>query len=146
MNKISITEGNKLIAKFMGGRIVRTEKYEMPHGSHSEGEIEHWEFDHGYHMTRNEYANIGVFRFERDWNDLMAVVEKIENEDLDVFVEICGRRCEMSYMINHNWPHDKGELCDYNASNSASKIEAVWLAVVHYITEFNKRGHESTIS
>jgi hypothetical protein len=45
-------------------------------------------------------------------------------------------------MINHNWPADKAVVCNYNASNSKSTKEAVWLALVHYITELNQEKNE----
>lgn len=141
MNKFTITEGNKILARFMGGRVVRTEEYEMPHGSHSRGTMEHWEFDN-YHFSRDEYASIGIFKFERDWNDLMAVIDKIEQDPNSPFIEICGRRCEISHMINHNWPQDKAVVCNYNASNSSSTKEAVWLALVHYINELTENSNE----
>jgi len=141
MTKINKTEGNKILAKFMGGRIVRTEEYEMPHGSHSTGTIEHWEFD-SYSHSRDEYARIGIFKYDTDWNELMSVIDKIEQDPNSPFIEICGRRCEISHMINYNWPTDKAVVCNYNASNSKSTKEAVWLALVHYITELNQEKNE----
>lgn len=76
--------------------------------------------------------NSTVQSYEDDWNALMEVVDKIDDDVDAPYIEICGRRCEISYMINHNWPRDKEVLCNYNASNTESKKEAIWRALAHY--------------
>lgn len=77
MKRLNITESNKLIAQFMGGRIVNTQDYEMPHGSNSTGTLEHWEFDD--YEGLDESAKRGHFHYDTDWNELMPVIVKIES-------------------------------------------------------------------
>lgn len=133
----TITEKNKDIAKFMGGRIVRTEKYEMPHGSRSEGEIEHWEFDK-YSLSRDEYARIGIFKYNRDWNDLMEVVEKIES---------------MGYIVSNDqsdttilsMPEDEDIATSiirvFGTPKNMKKIESVFEAVHQFVEYKNSQKH-----
>jgi len=71
-------------------------------------------------------------RYHLSWNWLMPVVEKIEGLGYDS--RICG----------HN--SDGGYLCDFvnfeneeaaSKTSYSSKIEAVWLSVIDFITWYN---------
>lgn len=76
-NKIS--EGNRILAQFMGGTVVSSEKYEMPHGSNSEVVIEKWGGLSGIPSHDQELAAIGIFRYETSWNWIFPVIDKIES-------------------------------------------------------------------
>lgn len=67
-----------LIAKFMGGYIINTEKYTMPHGSQSEGEVSHWFNPEGLPSGVDiQMVKIGVFNYSNSWDWLMPVIQKI---------------------------------------------------------------------
>ena len=133
--KINITEANKAIAKFMGGRIVRTEDYEMPHGSHSEGTIEHWEFDN-YSQSRDEYARIGIFRYDRDWNDLMEVVQKIESMGYIVSNDLSDTT------ILENKGYAMAFIKVFGTVQGMSKIHSIHSAVTQFVNHYNKTKNE----
>jgi hypothetical protein len=76
-NKIG--EGNRLLAKFMGGTIVSSETYEMPHGSNVKGVFEKWGGLSGIPSHDQELAAVGIFRYETSWNWIFPVIEKIES-------------------------------------------------------------------
>jgi hypothetical protein len=76
-NKIG--EGNRLIAQFMGGSVVSSEKYEMPHGSNTEGVLERWNGLTGIPSHDQELAALGIFRYETSWSWIFPVIDKIES-------------------------------------------------------------------
>ncbi len=122
-----ILENNKLIAIFMGGGY--TEKIKPFYD-------EQWVNVPG---IGNEMIKDLKYHLSYDW--IMPVIEKIDEgfKDTLVFTEIIGNSCEISLMINHNWPEDKDTLAKYNLSNTPSKtkIESIYLAVVEYINWYN---------
>jgi hypothetical protein len=73
-----------IVATYMGGKIISEEKYEMPHGSHSEGVIYNWKVPKGIPPFGEayKYAKIGIFNYDSDWNWLIPVIEKIENTEI----------------------------------------------------------------
>lgn len=119
---MNIEEGNKLIAEFMGAvptKALGTETWDVPN-------MDGLQFVLFYHSS---------------WDWLMPVVEKIEQigEDLPiVYVVINGYGCEISYMINHNWPEDRDVIADVGYPEAQSKIESVWKAVVKFIEKHNE--------
>ncbi len=68
---------NRKIALFMGGKVLKTETYEMPHGSRGEIEIERWSMPKG--IDYNAFTELGHFSFERNWDHLMAAVDFLED-------------------------------------------------------------------
>lgn len=128
MKKEEILEGNKLIAYFMGATNPKNHPGDYL-----------W-FAYG-HQGQKLWATDKLI-FHESWDWLMPVVEKIESlEDGEYMFEICGSRAEISLMINHNWPHDKVTLQEFNSKNSSSKIESVWLTCVNFVKD-NYDGEE----
>ena len=69
--------------------------------------------------------------YHNDWNWIMPVVEKIENcFDGCVNVEINGENC----LIHNIEPQFKRFVA------GKTKIQAIWLAVVEFITWYNKQN------
>jgi hypothetical protein len=108
---------NKLIAEFMGE-------------SYTKRQIPAWAF-RLYDFDTLPYAG---YEYHTSWDWIMPVVEKIENEGFDSRI--------------HGYNSDGGFLCDFvdfennEASCSTSyesKIEAVYKAVVQFITWYNSQ-------
>jgi hypothetical protein len=134
-----IEEGDRLIAAFMGGKLI-------PTGNISHVNIYYWQFPNG--AVCPEYKTA----YHTSWDWLMPVVEKIESMynyekdkpffTVDVFEIKWTRRypdrecrvfisiCTNSDGFNSTW--------HYIRTQSKSKIEAVWLAVVDFIKWFNQ--------
>lgn len=133
--KTEISEGNKLIAEFMGGKIISIEPYEMPHGSHSEGVIEKWKLPKN--IPFNEGCKIGFFKYDSSWDHLMTVIDKIEEMGFDVSMQRDTENyiCYCSIFGQHEDP-------PYININTESKKEATWLAVVDFIKWYNKNNNK----
>ena len=143
MNNI---ENNKLIASFMGWTPSKTN----PDYLILRPEDDKPAFEHPLKMF-NPGSNYYIdhpktgcrpnsLMYDKSWDWLMPVIEKIENIDNGscvIFVEIINSSCCISHMINHNWPNDKAIISEYNLSNSKSKLEAVYNAIVDFITWYN---------
>lgn len=71
--------GNDVLAKFMGGSIVSTEPYEMPHGSHSTGTIVKWTIPSKIPTDGRSLAELGLFKYDSNWDWLWPVIDKIES-------------------------------------------------------------------
>lgn|ERR1035437_6933497 len=109
-----IVEGNKLIAKFMG-----------------------WVIDDSFpdkgRVYRSPKGNIELdttFKYDKDWNWLMPVVEKIEKENgVKMFLHPVG--CEI-YVFGK----------EISNNNSDTKIKATWLSVVEFIKWYNEQNNK----
>ena len=97
---MNTTENNKLIAEFMG--------------------YEWFEVNKPYIAVRE--INGGIKHFQTDWNDLMQVVQKINNQNNVVQIH------ENNVMVVNN---TKGEVIVDVVSGSM--LEATYEAVVEYI-------------
>ena len=127
----NIIENNKLIAEFMGvfDKILST------------GNIHSWSDAPYYYTTEDTrekvIKNISKYsKYNKDWNWLMQVVEKIESiEDgiyqVDILQEGCNilKRCALFI--------DKrvGKL-----ESDTTKIESVYLACIEFIKWYNKNN------
>ena len=137
MTQEEIIEGNKLIAKFMEfkstNKCVRSEsgKYYDYHSNPNficikEDEI-CVESEKGYGLVEQDYLFVEDLKFNSSWDWLMPVVEKIENVlDGDVSVIISDASCSISYSNSYS-------IC----AEAYTKIEAIWLACVNFITWYN---------
>ena len=116
--KTETIEGNKLIADFMDVKIG-IDKFSWRIGC-----IE---------PLRESHLN-----YHKEWGWLMPVIEKIENGLKWKYSVDVGNNL---YAINENKYccvlHDAGNATCLEVE-SASKIEAVWLAVVEFINWYNK--------
>lgn len=111
---LSIKDGNKLIAQFMGG-------YKYPD---TEQTIDIWATEHGgLHVLNMQY--------HADWHWLMPVVEKIESCDGDIHIE--GGNIFLHFPFQAN---KKMERFDYEKAKE-TKINSVWQAVIAFIQWYN---------
>jgi hypothetical protein len=111
---------NKEIALFIGGQIIESEIVEMPHGSYSEVEIQKWKVPSG--IDYNQSTSIGIFSFDRDWNQLITVIEFIEKKGYTVQIQ------HNSCKIIENY-----KIYPIIESFGKTKIEAVYDSICKFI-------------
>lgn len=107
----------------MGASLLRTEEQEMPHGSHANVTMEYWKRPSdlpGY----DDYADMGHFRYDRDWGWLMPVLEKIARmgRTYSVGIREHGSYCEI-------------RLGDFDEVGcfDVTTIAAAWKAILDFI-------------
>jgi len=120
-------EGNKLIAEY-----VQIKYKEIIYKTGSSGDKYYHINDipmlndscHCYPAYENDY------QFHKSWDWLMPVVEKIENQGLDVIINT--KTC----VIN-----DVGEdrFEPFESYSTGAKIDATYYAVIEYIKWYNKQ-------
>lgn len=112
-----IQEGNNLIAKFMGAKLV-------PHPTVN---CKEWT---GYTPIEGLLQST-TLHFHDDWNWLMPVVEKIEKEKHPVFIS--SNNCTIYERTgkNHGFIIDKYGI---------SKINACWQAIIQFIKWYNEQA------
>lgn len=121
----SIKENNKMIAEFMGGKL-EIQQHEVMNGSYANWPKEYFPVD--YMSFDGSNVRLSYLVYERNWNLLMPVVEKIES--LDYSVNICSTECDITNVSKVGWKIESGE--------SFSKIEGVFRAVNKFINWYNK--------
>jgi hypothetical protein len=114
-------ENNKLIAEFMGLKLIQEEE---------SGEWLVTGVEDGEEMRGRIYYG-GIPEYNASWEELMPVVEKIEGLGYDTEIvyrldDGLGHR----FYINDSGVHS--ELCE-------SKLEATYKAVVEFIKWYNER-------
>jgi hypothetical protein len=136
MENEKVLSGNKLIAEFCGYEFVKGGDgiYDDHYDVKLDGQSR-WQ-DSKYSVDR--FLKDGL-SYHCDWNKLMAVVEKIENE-------------RAVSIVTNNWDNDGPYRCgiywcyDLETNNTrqrivdqagANKIEVIWLAVIAYIEWHN---------
>lgn len=133
-------EGNRKIAEFMGGSLLGTETYEMPHGSRSEVEIENWSGIAEVPSGQYDMAKIGIFSYDSSWSWLWPVIDKIESLGFNFVISRRGiqvtkwrarGRFEATDLII-----DEDFLDDYTG---AAKLTASWDCVVSFISWYSKQ-------
>lgn len=107
---------NTIIAEFLG--LEKKENYPCHNGTEF--------FDYAYYMKGTNYIP-NTIPFSTNWNLLMEVVEKIETKYL---VDIFGKAVSI---------HDKNGdmIVDQSATNSSTKIDAVYKACLSFIKWYN---------
>lgn len=77
--------------------------------------------------------------FHRDWNYLMKVVDKIndDNKDIPIYVKFNGNACETHYYLHSYSPVNK-----LFKTTGETSIDAVWKAVAQYCEYYNKQDSE----
>ena len=135
---------NNLIGIFMGGEIISEEKYEMPHGSHSEGIIYNWKIPKGI-PSGFSGAKIGLFNYHSDWNWLMPVIEQIENMIIyDDFFKwkyrfiIHKNECEIQKFGTRLIQEGFYQWDTFVKVNGANKIKATYDCIVLFINKINE--------
>lgn len=113
-----ITEGNKLIAEFMGG------VYKMDYT----GIDKAWHFQKSPDVKKVHFYEL---LYNSDWSWLMPVVEKIENlAEGGAPVNIWGDECRVKVHYDTEFYHNGGD--------KFSKIEATYRTVVDFIKWYNE--------
>ena len=137
-------EGNMLIADFMQesywiADVKEWGHYHLDAKTYEEGVTEYDGFKTQFppHECDNvEIKKVYEGSYNYLWDDLMAVVEKIENKKDkyrgDFKVCICGMGCTIQRMGFH--PYTEQYL---QTALGETKIEAVWTAVVEFIKWYN---------
>lgn len=121
MNQEEISQGNKLIAKFMGA------KYEMQHHIRKE---ELWLPIHG--IVRYDTIEIGkgkILHYHNSWDWLMPVVERIHKMGKLVSINFYSENDNPVECKIYNWGVGDPEI----ETETLSAIESVWSAVVEFI-------------
>lgn len=130
-----------LIAKFMGGYITHTEKYTMPHGSHSEGEISYWSVPYGI-PNNIEMARIGLFNYSRSWDWLMPVIRKInglgKEYQFTIFKTYVSCTVERGGKFYKDFSFSHAEYI----TNEQSDIQAAFNLVIKFIEWYNQINNE----
>jgi hypothetical protein len=143
---------NKLIAEFMGGKLISTEEYESPHGSRSTGIIENWKLPEKAPYSTT--SKLGFFEYNKSWDWLMPVVEKIESLDLKEYgyqwegiygeIEYNNGSVRVEIERNECWIYMNLQLDPFHTFNEKTshmkfdtKIEATYAAVVEFIEYYN---------
>lgn len=131
-----IDQGNELIASFMGysRKVVKYEEKIFNSSNEYywheiEGEL--W-VDSSEQPVDDEHDSLS---FHSDWNELMAVVEKIEGLDLydrGVCITIRGIICKIELLS-----YKDKVICEYTGVNSNDKMHNTWCACVDFIKRFN---------
>lgn len=120
--KQEIIEGNKLIAKFMGGTFSN-------YANNTKG----WIIPN---LTKNGVdGDENNLKFHSDWNWLMSVVEKIEQDGEPI--EIIGNKSKTHYFTHSYSPVNK-----YFKTEGATKIESVYKSVIEFIKYHNEQKNK----
>lgn len=118
---MTIEEGNKLIAEFMGIEEVNCNQSDR------------------YRLTSSPYSGIFTMshcrylHFDRSYEWLMPVVEKIEQLDKGYKFQVCRRRVQIM--------EDSGTQLHVLTVKKGSKRESIWEAVVQFIQWHNQTNH-----
>lgn len=131
MTQEEIKEGNRIIAEFMELRLIHADDFNKL------GEASYTGANKGVKWGIIEYL-----KYNSDWSWLMPVVEKIELElgySLFIFFDEDGFQVQV-------WK----ELCSYRkketdiivSTQSRSKIDSVFQAVVQFINWYNTNGKQ----
>lgn len=123
-NKLSITEGNALIAEFMGFKVHR------------------WNYrdkSMGQTKLKDGYDHSSI-TYDRDWNELMDVLERISKHKYGW--DSCEHPYEdYAYTRTFGMLNQEGKpMVRINANTlftADTLIEAAWLAVVDFIEWYN---------
>lgn len=154
MTQEEIIEGNKLIAEFMGWKLITPEMRRNPDtwdNSYYEKEVEDWYEENGekiVFMDTRTLCSVTKTKYHSSWDWLMPVVEKISMTNN-------GDGSKQRYFFNTNRcakfkenVNDKpikiriGGVCfNYNAPNikinGYDEKECTWLAVIEFIKWYN---------
>lgn len=128
MENQNVLHGNKLIAEFMDCKI-------KDYGE--DIEIVEWSDDFYPDYQHMDGAHtINNIWFDRSWDWLMPVVEKIESLKSPVYIN--SNCCTIYEKIDFNT--DNGDL--FIQSYHKTKINAVYDAVIDYIEWYNKQNNK----
>jgi hypothetical protein len=110
---------DRIIAEFMGGKVIKTETHES-----LDSPIEIWKTPKGIPQY-DDSASIGYFRYYSDWNRLMTVIEEIES-------------LNYTFVIGKNTATIARDLEVILYTDSDNKLDACLQAVVDFIKYFEE--------
>ena len=123
------------IAEFMNGVLLNTKTVETIHGSQHDVSISMWKIPDCVPLGDENIAKIGIFKYNRDWNWLMPVVEKIENmkqEDGSCFrFNIRTKTCSFQHSDYDN------NLLLFSEFSATNKITAIYECVLAFVDYYN---------
>ena len=111
----------------MGASLLRTKEEEMPHGSHSSVTLEYWKRPTGL-PGFDDYADMGHFKYDRDWGWIMSVLAKIADAGYEYTI---GKSKHGPYCSI--WRNDD-EVVGLFAETTQM---AVWKTVIDFIDLYN---------
>ena len=77
-------------------------------------------------------------QFNKNWNHLMPVVEVLEENFDDLYIDISGKECSIKYGGHYSETSCDMTNCDYETwSNYNTKIETVYRAILSFIEYCN---------
>lgn len=121
------TENNKIIAEFMGLKVITKEEY-LKHPQHET-------------LSIKEYSIVEYQRYNSDWNWLMEVIDKIENlTDKNNFVLYDVNIYSDAVIILDQEEHEKVSIT--KSDGLTSKIEMVYNACVEFIKWYNEQNRK----
>lgn len=155
MTQEEILEGNRLIAEFMGGKYGKGTHRGIKANAELLGKLpqhEIWLPIHG--IVRQDTIELGkgkIMKYHSSWDWLMPVVEKIElysspnyykekatTEDFTVSCDILTDLVIMTVHFKQPDPNKQRKVKQFTANVNSSKIEAVYKAVLQFITWYNQ--------
>jgi len=128
----NVIENNKLIAEFMGARVMTFEDGTVGHTFWNEGDKggRYGAFPNG----STNYFDYSKQGYHLSWDWLMPVVEKIEETN---FIKIIGKYCAISRTKAHGF-NDWIAMEGVAFTNPKSKLESTYKAVVKFINWYNE--------
>ena len=117
MTNEEIIKGNKLIAEFMGAKMI----------------VDDWDGISLIRFPDESTKHLGALKYNSSWDQLMEAVEKIEK---NCWIIITTRVSKTTCAIYQ--PYKEFEII--SRGDSESKIEAVWVAVVEFIKWYNEKN------
>lgn len=126
MTEEQITEGNKLISEFMGGKMI----------------VDDWDGISLIRFPDESIKHLGTLKYHSSWDQLMEAVEKIESIRIPQFaygleLTMRGKRCVAITNVSSGKDIVNVGFADYNENVFYTKIEGVWLVVVKFIKWYN---------
>lgn len=122
MTKKEILEGNKLIAEFMGGKVVNNVYFCNNPATTPKG----GSFCYTYEQYLDHY-NIGQAKYDSSWDWLMPVVEKIKN--------ICIKRSKIFLLKNRIPKQIEGDVFE---ALLKVDINVLYLSTINFIKWYNE--------
>lgn len=124
---MNTTEGNKMIAEFMGMVFLHT--HIDSHG------YEQYGYSMPDQLSMQVYGYKGATcyldeQFTKSWDWLMPVIERIESMDFETYIGYA--KC----LITRG--DDEVKFWGYTTKGDRYKLEAVYSAVIQFITYFNQ--------
>jgi len=137
---MNIQKSNKLIAEFMGGKIMwKTGKhinisgYYLPYLGKNENTL-----TGEYEATINSYVSVSGLKYHNSWDWLMPVVEKIQNLGVSTNIHYYAGTNVNEATINSSVTF-LGYKMEYDNSEFKTKMEATYTSVVKFIRWYNKQ-------